>query len=331
MSQTKIKCLNGRWILSAGLAVALASTVVTSLEAQSRDLTGKVVLANADKHKVTFRAGKTQKNINPGKASILSPRQFPISFELWSGDSSVKWKPVTINEPGVYVFRFSGGQWQMTKRNPRARPATASRTPTTSRRYNGHRTYQRGVGSRPRVVQRGGGNRVVINNPRFRRPWRGRYWHPISRGIWTVGWIYDAIRDEALREEFRRWIIDGEIDDAVREEIEDRIWDAIKDDAVNLPADELDELERSWDDLKDITDEDWKEAVNLPADEWDQIRDNLKDDITDEDWKDLQEGVGEIGDTMDVRDEDIDNMDEVGIDDLEQNVDLNDLDGADLG
>ena len=56
-------------LLAGCLAFLIGNCFTTSLEAQTRDLTGKVVLANADKHKVTFRAGKTQKDINPGRFS----------------------------------------------------------------------------------------------------------------------------------------------------------------------------------------------------------------------------------------------------------------------
>ena len=145
---------------------------------------------------------------------------------------------------------------------------------------------------------------------------------------WAGANSFGAEQDRDL---LRRLIVDREIDHAVRREIEDRIWDKITDDAVNLPVDEQDELRRAWDELRDIDDDTWKRMETLPADEWDQIRDQLGDDFTDQDWEDIENGLGEIGDTMDLADNEIESLDEVGLVDLEQDVDLAELDGADLG
>ena len=66
-----------------------------------------------------FRVGKVQKEIAPGKASVLSPKKYPISFELWSGNKSLGWQTKSVAKSGTYTLRFRGGQWSFSEHIPR--------------------------------------------------------------------------------------------------------------------------------------------------------------------------------------------------------------------
>lgn len=320
------------FVIGCVLNVAMIGFACERSQAQDKpSLEGKIVIANLDKYPVTFRVGELKKEISPRKASVLGPKNYPFEIEVWNGyKQDPKWEKQTIEQAGIYALRFYRGRWVFAKHEPRqtqgVSPGVPRRSANTTRPGP---TYRYGTGSRPRVSSRGGGTRVVNNYGRG--GWRGTYWSPIARGIWAAGSIYRFIRDEEDRDLFRRLIVDGEIDDAIRREIEDRIWDSIRDDAVNLPVDERAELERAWDELGRINDRDWKDIENLPDSEWDKIRDELGDEVTDADWNDWRDELGDISDTMDITDEDIDTMDEIGLDDLEQDVDIGDLGDADLG
>lgn len=307
----------------ANVAVTVvAISIATELQAKPK-LDGKIVLANVDRYQASFRVGKIQKQIAPRKASVLNPKKYPLALEIWNGiKGRPGWDKVEIKEAGTYVFRFQGGRWNLTKHSPRVGTGNAL-TKSTPRRP----TYaRRSTGSRARVVQRGGGSRVSGR----RRTGSGAL-STIERGMLAAASIYRFVRDEQDRELIRRLIVDREIDDRVRREIEDRIRDKIWDDAVNLPVDDRRELERAWDELERIKDSDWKEAVNLPAEDWDDLRERIGDEIGDADWAEIQKEIGEIGDNIDISTNDIESLDEAGIEDLEQAVDLGDLDETEVG
>jgi hypothetical protein len=153
------------------------------------------------------------------------------------------------------------------------------------------------------------------------RGWTGSRWPLWVRGVWGIAKLYQFARDEEDRDLIRDIVIGREIDDAIRREIED----AIRDGLVALPHDQQRELERAVDEISKLDPDDWKHISQLPADDWDRLRDEIGEDIADKDW----EGLGDWVDTLDEPiGEDI-NLDDIGIDSMDWDVDLADLDSID--
>jgi hypothetical protein len=312
--------------LAAILFTIAAPSLGWNLHAAApKDLKDKVVLANPQKYAVSIRLGKTQRNIEPKKATVLSPKQYPLTLEFWSGKADVGWTSSKIDAAGVYAFQWQGGQWSVSRRQ-----ATASKTPTTQRAVAGTSpSYRRSTGSYsntvrgPAVRQRPwllGQPPVMRRPPSYTRGWSGSRWPTWVRGVWGFGKLYQFIRDEQDRDLIRDIVIGGEIDDAVRREIED----ALRDQIIALPHDEQRELERAIDDISRMNPDDWKEVATLPVEDWDRLRDEIGDEISDADW----EGIGDWADTMDQPIGENLDLDEVGIDTMDENIDLGDLDDA---
>ena len=136
--------------LSFGATVlfALAATSIHRVAwSAAPDLRNKVVLANPDRYRVTLRFGKTQRNVEPRKASVLSPKRYPLTLEHWSGKPAVGWAKTQIASAGVYDFRWQGGQWNLSRRAQQ----TAQTSRSTARKAP---TYRRSTGSYQRTVRR---------------------------------------------------------------------------------------------------------------------------------------------------------------------------------
>ena len=278
------------------------------------DIEGKVVLANVDRYPADFRVGSLKKQIAPGKATLLSPKRFPITVEVWTGARGrAAWERQSIPSAGIYAFRFQNGRWTLSKHQPRRTTARVRGTRT-------HRpTYRRTTGSTPRVV-RGSG-----------RPYYGGRYPLLRRVAGNVLWLYRFVRDEDDRDLLRDIIIGGEIDS----EIEREILDKLDDIAVNLPAYERREFERALDDLTNLDARDLKDLDGATDEEWGQVRDALGGQVTDNAWRELESDFGDI-EVDDLSAADVADLGAAGIDSLDSDIDIGDLndgdiDGGDLG
>lgn len=298
---------------NAVLAVVIPGVFVSIADAAPpKDLDKKLVLANPEKHLVGLKFGETKRTIQPGKASVLSPKKYPLAFEFWSGKNEVGWTKTQVDSAGVYVFRWEGDRWSMTKREAKKPEATAPKSSSTSSARRSTGSYQRTV-RRPTVVQR---PRVV--QPVYRPRWRGSRYPYWCRGVWGLARLYQFIRDEEDRDILREIIIRGEIDDAIRDEIDDWLDDRLE----AVPYAERLELQRAIDDIARLDQEDWQGITTLPADEWDRMREDIGSDISDADWN----GLGDWADTLDQPIGDNLDLDDVGVDTMDENIDLGDLD-----
>ena len=88
---------------------------------------GRVVLANLDRYDAYLRVGNTRREVKPKKASVLSPRKYPVTIEFWSGNTRIGWKKQTIAKAGIYAFNFKRGNWSLTELTKGATQRTASR------------------------------------------------------------------------------------------------------------------------------------------------------------------------------------------------------------
>jgi hypothetical protein len=292
-------------------AAVVQSTWCRPIHAQSKpkvNIEGKVVLANVDRYAANYRVGSVRKQIAPKKASVLSPKRFPITVEVWNGvRGRAAWERQTIPSAGIYTFRFQNGRWNLAKHQPR--PTTSrSRSTVTARP-----TYRRTTGAIPRVVR--GTGRVYYG---------GRF--PLLRRVaGDVLWLYRFVRDEEDRDLIRDIIIGKEID----REIEREILDKLDDMAVNLPAYERREFERALNDLNSLSERDLKDLEAATDEDWNQVRDALGDQVTDNAWRELESDFGDI-EVDDLSDQDIADLGEAGIDSLDSDVDIGDLDGGDI-
>ena len=99
----------------------MLGVVAATTNGQAADVSKKVVLANLDRNEFTFRVGKVQKKITSKKASVLSPKKYPITLEIWSGNNKLGWQKQTFETAGVYVLRYQNGLWRVDHRR-RVRP-----------------------------------------------------------------------------------------------------------------------------------------------------------------------------------------------------------------
>ena len=95
-------------------AVIVSMGLLSPAVAQSApDISGKVVLANLDRYDAYLRVGKTKREIRPKKASVLSPRKYPVTIEFWSGNTKAGWRIQTIEAAGM---TFGGVREMMSTR-----------------------------------------------------------------------------------------------------------------------------------------------------------------------------------------------------------------------
>ncbi len=294
------------------VAACLIGCLAAKTASAKIDVKDKVVLANLGKYPVHFRVGSTRKQIASKKASVLSPKRFPVSVEYFNGvKGRPAWEKLTVSEAGVYTFRWQRGRWTAVKLQPKKK-----RTTTTTRRYTPSRTVRRSVGSRPRVVRSGAAYRPVRRyGPRY--PLLAR----VGRGV--LG-LYRFVRDEEDRDLLRRLVVDGAIDDAIRDEIIDN-FDKL---AVNLPADERREFDRALDDLGKLTPDDIKSLEAATDDEWNQVEQGLHDSVDKDLWNNMVDDFSNV-DLDELSDVETADLDNVGIEDLSEDVDLGDLGGDD--
>lgn len=308
MSKVRMKYA---WVLS-GYVVSVVLIGSSSVFAQGQkkvDVDGKIVLANVDRYPAHFRVGKTRKEIKPRKASVLTPKRFPVNVEVWNGvRGNAKWEKQSLASAGIYTLRFQNGRWSLRKAPPRGT------TGATQRRYatRPRSSYRRSTGSAPRVVRRS------------RRPYYGPRVAVLARTAGSALWLYRFVRDEEDRDLLRSWIIGEEID----REIEREIFDRLDDMAVNLPAGERLEFERALRDLDNLSDRDIESIENATDDDWNQVRDYLGDQVTDNAWNEFASDFGDI-DVNDLADQDID-IGDANIDTLDADVDIGDIDAGDI-
>jgi hypothetical protein len=112
-----------------------------SFAAPPQDLDKKVVLANPAKYVVGIRIGKEQRNIEPKKASVLSPKRYPVTIEYWSGKPETGWVRNEVASAGIYDFRWKDGQWSLNRRAKRTAGAATSRSTPPRPSYSQSPSY----------------------------------------------------------------------------------------------------------------------------------------------------------------------------------------------
>lgn len=283
------------------LVALLLAGAVSSEALGAPDLSDRVVLANLDRYEAYLRFGEVLREIKPKKASALSPKQYPVMIEYWSGDVSTGWKKQTIREAGVYGFEFAQGRWSLTKL------------------VKG--TSWRAVVSSPKIDSKPAKPRpspVVLRDR-----------SPAERAAYAAAQTYQFAQDEQDRERLRRLLTR-----ARQNEDFDRVERWLLASAV--PEDYRKELREAYEDLARL-----RSVDRISADEEDWIRQlaDLGDLVSDDEWDSLggvdfdlsefalveddpYESSLELSDVLDLV-EDVD-LDEIGID--THQYDLDDVD-----
>ncbi|MEM8680156.1 MAG: hypothetical protein AAGF97_12480, partial [Planctomycetota bacterium] len=231
------------------------------------DLAGKVVLANVDRYPVSYRVGSLEKKIEPGKASVLTPKQLPLEFEIWNGVPGIAgWERQSVSAAGVYNVRFKLGKWTLTRFTPR--PAAVTAPGAVPFRPSDGRT----TGFVPRVMTRPSFN-AYNNRVSFLR-----------RVAWNVLGVFRVVQDEQDRELFRQVLMGDEIDLETKQELVDR-FDQL---ASELPYYQRRDFQRAFNDLNQLTAQELDTLQAATGDDWNQVRDALGNQVTDEDWQILE-------------------------------------------
>lgn len=276
------------------------------------DLSNKVVLANLDRYEAILQFGKSQKRIAPKKATVVSPKKYPIEIEYWTGNKTTGWQKKKITKAGIYGMNFKNKQWIITELKKGGKNPTVS-NPKTPTPKQGHRRIAR----RP-------SRSSAINADR-------RFWHPLARVAWAAGSIYKFIRDEDDRNLFRHLLLEGREEDikAFEKWIEDS----------ELADHYKDTIRDAYSELSNLNERDWKEIEKATDEDWDRAREDLGSLVDDNAWKEFSTDFDDI-DTNDFWEEgedlDINDLEDVGIEenlDLEvEDLDIGDtLDVGDLG
>ncbi|MHC4179499.1 MAG: hypothetical protein ACYSWU_18460, partial [Planctomycetota bacterium] len=185
------------------LIVAVTFALLAPASAPSApDVSGKVVLANMDRYPVTLRIGPARREIRPKKASVVTPKAFPLTVQYWSGNTKAGWQKKIVKSAGVYGFNFRRGHWSLaelkkgkTARAPKPGGRTVVRQPGRTIVKQPTRTIVQ-----QRIVKPV--RRYPINADRYR-------WHPLARAVWFAGSIYQFVRDEEDRDLLRHLLIHG--------------------------------------------------------------------------------------------------------------------------
>ena len=280
-------------ILLAILAIFCSSRCVAA-----PDVSGKVVLANLDRYDAHLKVGETRRVIKPRKASILTPKRYPVTIEFWSGNTSTGWRKQTIAKAGTYAFNFQRGNWSLAELQQGTTARTLARPS-------------------PRVIQQ-----RIVRQPVRRLPInvdRNR-WSPLARAVCAAGSIYQIVRDEQDRDLLRHLLIRAR---------EDEDWDRLERWLRDEPIPELykRDLRDAFQDLARLSDADWDEIDTADEKDWDQARSDLGDLISDAEWDNVVSDYAEI-DTDDYWEDDVDV--DLGDVDFVENVDLDD-NSIDLG
>ncbi len=211
------------------LALALLFSGPATVSQAAPDIAGKVVLANLDRYDAYLKSGKSRREIKPKKASVLSPKKYPVTIEFWSGNTATAWQKHTIRKAGIYGLNFQRGRWSLKelKKGVTRRPVT--------------RPSSRVV--RERIVTQPV-RRLPINADRMR-------WSPLARAAYAAGKVYQFVRDEQDRDLLRHLLIRAR---------EDEDWDRLERWIGDAKIPELykKDLREAFDDLGRLSDADWK-------------------------------------------------------------------------
>ncbi len=180
--------------LTAAIALT-AVTIPSSVALAAPDVSNKVVLANLDRYDAVLKVGSIQREIKPKKASVLSPKRYPVTVQYWSGNTKTGWRTQTISTAGTYAFNFKRGSWELAELK---RPTTSRRSSPPGRtviRQSPSRTsiQQR---SNQTIIQRAPSTRTVqrqiVSRPVRRLPINAdrNRWSPLARVAYGAGKIY---------------------------------------------------------------------------------------------------------------------------------------------
>ena len=276
------------------------------------DVANKVVLANLDRYDAYLRIGKTRREIKPRKASVMTPRRYPVTIEFWSGNTKAGWRKQTIAKAGVYGFNFKRGYWSLTELK---KGATRRAAPRPSSRIVRQRVVRQPV------------RRLPINADRNR-------WSPLARAAYAAGKIYQFVRDEQDRDLLRHLLIRAR---------EDEDWDRLEGWIRDSKIPELykNDLRDAFEDLGRLSDNDWKQIDTADEKDWNRARGDLGSLISDSEWDNLAADYAKIdtADFWEQNDVDLDALDfvenvnlDAGSLDLDGGLDLaEDFDVGDLG
>lgn len=301
--------------MAGRLIVALSVTLLlgpVAAQAAPKNVDGKLVLANLDRYHVTLRMGKSRKDVQPKKASVLAPKKYPVELEYWSGNTRTGWKKMAIKEPGIYGLNYRRGQWQLAKLSP-------------------GKTAKKRVTARKPVVRQRQARRQAKQTvrPAVRRPLNAdrRRWSSLTRAAWFAGSLYQFVRDEQDRELLRHLLINGKLEDWKDFE---RWLDGEK---IAVPYKE--ELRDAFDSLAKLSDADWKAIAEAGDKDWATTREELGDLLTEDEWKNVTSDLTDLDSETfwqdDVNLNDLADLDvaeelDLGEDlDLEADYDLSDL------
>lgn len=280
----------------AFLCILGLSTAPAAARAEPR-APNKVILANPEKHLATFRLGLVHRDVRSGKASLLAPKAYPVAVEYWSGSSKVGWNKTALPGPGVYVFRLQEGLWRLAPYGNAASRKGAAPTRRT-------RSMRRSAGTRSRMRRSRFGFRTRLS------PW--------GRTFGSLALIYRIVRDDAERELIWRVIVEGEIDADITRALES-LW-------IAVPYGERRDLLEAVDWLRGMDESDWGQLDRLTPEDWTRLKDELGEQLPSADW-DTLEGEWRDVETLPVE-RPGGGHEELDIGTLEENVDLDDLDGV---
>ena len=148
-----------------------------------------------------MKFGSIQREILPKKASVLSPKKYPVTIQYWSGNTKTGWKSQSIAKAGMYGFNYKQGGWTLTE----LEKGTTKRPPPPSKTVVKQRIVQQPV------------RRLPLNADRNR-------WSPLARIAYGAGRIYQFVRDEQDRDLLRELLIRArEDDDLDRLDLRERV------------------------------------------------------------------------------------------------------------
>lgn len=327
-------------VASALLGVFCSTFFSAATFAQKPNVEGKVVLANLDRYDTVVKFGSNRRTIKPRKASILTPKSYPVTIEYWSGNTKNNWQKATISKAGIYGFNFKQGNWVLVAVNPKPKAPVAGTAPTSPPIQRTPSAATQPGAQRTNAAPRPANNVLrqrVIQQPPMRygiNADRGR-WSPLARVAWAAGSIYSFVRDEQDRDLIRDAIIRGRaedirdlnrwIDDAEKIAVpyKQELKDAMR---------ELDQLsDADWNSLETVDQRSWDQAKNelgqlMPAEQWDKFSNDFADINTNEFWREDKSNI-------DLNDLDVaDNLDESGNFDIGDEMDFSEnLDVGDFG
>ena len=287
----------------------LGGDQLLSAQDSKLDVEGKVVLANVDRYPMKFRIGSVEKQIEPGKASVLSPKQLPLTVELWNNVPGLTgWERQEVTSAGSYTVQFKLGRWTLTELPPR--PAALPAPVALPFRP----TYLRTTGPAPRIEWGDGMTPYGGGIPFLRRV------------AWDVLGLFQVVENEADRALIRQVLMSDDVDRETKQGLVERL-DQL---AADLPYYERRDFQRAFRDLNSLTDRDLANLRSATVEDWNQVRNTLGARVTDDAWQALQAGFGDTADTGDVpeaNDTDAAELEAANLSAMLNNVDISDLGG----